>query len=123
MDAVVEEIRSSETWTRTWNLFLEFCEETKKKHGALEFCACMELCTSTLADQGIARIHFHVFHRGDKPLTRVSTEDACFQSVKPCNNNKISGVPGRKRNDWAGYFYCGGQDWLHSHGRCASPVP
>ena len=106
VDAVVSEIRDAETWQRSWNLFLQFCEEIKTQYGALEFAACMELCCSTLADQGLVRIHFHVFIRTDKPLTKVAQEALSYQSVRPCNSNKIAGVPSRKRNDWAGYFYC-----------------
>ena len=105
VDDVVALVRSSDTWNTTWDVFTRFCEELKKKYNAAEYCACMELCTSTLQDQGLGRIHFHVFFRSDRLLSDLITEELLFQKVRPCNSNNITGVSNRSRNNWAGYFY------------------
>ena len=105
VDQVVRMVRDSTDWTNLWIGFQRHCETLNSKFNANEFCACMELCTSTLQDAHAARTHFHCFFRSEQVLTELAVDDLLFHAVRPCNSNNITGVNSKLRNNWAGYFY------------------
>jgi hypothetical protein len=98
--AVVAHLLESPAAMEQWRDFEGLIREWTQRHNVHSWACSMELCTRTLRDSGVARIHAHLFfHNRGKVVCRLADE-MTFRDCRPVSNETF-GVKQTHRNTGA----------------------
>ena len=83
--------------------------EISQRLKATDHALCLELCPRTLEESHYARLHLHLFVRGQQRMYVSGLEELAFEGIRPAIACMIGGLSHRAdqaRGSYAGMFYC-----------------
>ena len=91
------------------NALLRFVASVTEQELGLDWATAVEVCTQTLVQEGVARVHFHLLLRHhDSAVWLPGPQAMVFEGVRPhvaaapiLHGSKVTSA-----RTWAGYFYC-----------------
>ena len=103
---VVERFRSDATIQAKWDQYCKHMSQVTEKLRCCDYASAFEICTTTLKDEGVARVHAHTFIRSERKFRLPHVDDLIFQESQPHVADSMKGSAYQMgRNSFAGMFY------------------
>ena len=102
----VTELQKSEWAQALWDDFLKFVQAKAGQFAFECWAASLEVCTSTLANSGVLRLHCHAFLKSEFKKTSIRHARAlAWRNTLPHKSGQVAGVRIRGSGSWAGMYY------------------
>ncbi len=106
LDDLVTRLRTDNSVQQLFDEFQLYGKKVQEKVKWCDIALSLEVCTTTLKENGSVRLHGHIFLRSDKPFRLPVMEDLGFSGSLPhMRHMGDKAAYAVSKNSWCGYFY------------------